>query len=421
MLPKIDWSNENAIKEEIKQTKAKLSSLMHRNLQEVWDELTQATEEKIKIIHEKEKTGSAIPQVNIEDITHNRISDETIADIKTSGTVIIRGVIPESTITAWYEEFKEYLKENDYENQQVDPNLDTYFSNLKNQKPQIFNIFWSKCQVNIRQHANIALAKKFINSLWISARDNEKYFDYDKDCAYSDRIRIRQAGDTSLGLSPHIDGGSVERWLDEANQKIYRKIFEGDWQSYNPYDGIYRNEVENISSPAVCRAFRTYQGWVALTKQGPNDGTLRLIPMLKEETAYVLLRPFLEDVPLDELCGAVPKKAQAINEKWHQLLLQGLVSIPEVSPGDTVWWHADLIHAVEDEHKGSNESSVTYVGSSPLCPRNQKFLELQKTAFLSGKSSPDFAAENREEDYKNRATLETLTDLGKKQMGFLEY
>ena len=41
--------------------------------------------------------------------------------------------------------------------------------------------------------------------------------------------------------------------------------------------------------------FRTYQGWTALTRQGPTDGTLRLIP-IAAGIAYVLLRALQDDV-----------------------------------------------------------------------------------------------------------------------------
>jgi hypothetical protein len=36
---------------------------------------------------------------------------------------------------------------------------------------------------------------------------------------------------------------------------------------------------------------------------------------------------------------------------------------------------------------------------------------------LAGESAPDFAAENYEVDFKGRATLDDLTDLGRAQMG----
>jgi hypothetical protein len=144
---------------------------------------------------------------------------------------------------------------------------------------------------------------------------------------------------------------------------------------------------------------------------------LQLIPTTLG-IAYVLLRPFQEDVPEDLLCGAVEGRAQAITEEWHSLLLRGLVSIPKVEPGDTVWWHSDVVHAVEHEHQGSDVSSVIYIGSAPWCDRNMRYLERQKQPFLEGRSAPDFAPENYEVAYPNRATLDDLTDLGKRQMGF---
>ena len=228
---------------------------------------------------------------------------------------------------------------------------------------------------------------------------------------------MRQPGDTSLGLSPHIDGRSIERWLGDNYQQVYRSLFSSNWKSYNPFNGAFRPEVEGIDSPAVCRAFRTWQGWTALTKQGPGDGTLQLIPTTLS-IDYVMLRPFQEDVPEDMLCGAVEGRAQAITDEWHSLLLRGLVSIPKVNPGDTVWWHPDVVHAVEHEHQGSNVSSVLYIGSAPWCDRNVRYLERQTQPFLEGRSAPDFAPEDYELAYTNRATLEDLTELGRQQMGF---
>lgn len=54
--------------------------------------------------------------------------------------------------------------------------------------------------------------------------------------AYCDRIQIRPPGDTHFALSPHVDAGSVERWENKAYSHVYRKIFEGRWREYNPWD-----------------------------------------------------------------------------------------------------------------------------------------------------------------------------------------
>jgi hypothetical protein len=34
-----------------------------------------------------------------------------------------------------------------------------------------------------------------------------------------------------------------------------------------------------------------------------------------------------------------------------------MISVPKVNPGDTVYWHCDVIHAVEREHTGSGDSA----------------------------------------------------------------
>jgi len=42
---------------------------------------------------------------------------------------------------------------------------------------------------------------------------------------------------------------------------------------------------------------------MAMTEQGPGDGTLEVVPLVSEAMAYVLLRPFQHDVPVHQLCG----------------------------------------------------------------------------------------------------------------------
>ena len=420
MLPKIDYSNQNELSQLIANQKAHLHSLLKSDISNIYNDLLQSIKEKTQILQEQKRNNTCIPTINMSDILQGNVDTGLIADFEQKGAVIIRNVIDKEEITSLYKDFTKYLHDNDYNNQEVSAE-DNYFSGLKSKKPQIFDIFWSQCQVQIRQNANLALAKQFLNNSWAKHTQDKNYFDFTKECIYSDRIRKREPKDNTLGLSPHIDGGSVERWLDSGYVQTYRSIFEGNWREHNPYDASFHKEIELIQAPAVCTAFRTFQGWIALTTQGENDGTLQIIPMLKEATAYLLLRPFLADIEKDNLCGTHIGRAQNISGEFHKPLLDALMSIPVLNPGDTIWWHCDLIHAVEDEHKGKRESSVTYIGSAPLCKKNMDFLQLQKDAFLNGKSSPDFASMNREEKYINRATLKDLSILGKKQMGFMPW
>ena len=238
--------------------------------------------------------------------------------------------------------------------------------------------------------------------------------------SYADRVRRREPGDDTLGLSPHCDAGSIERWTDSHYQKIYRDIFSDNFEKYNPFEAKYRDRTIEFESPAVAHVFRTFQGWTALTEQGPNDGTLQLIPIAKG-IAYVLTRALLDDVEENELCGSKLGRALSVNTDDHSLLLKGLVSIPKMKPGDTVWWHPDVIHAVEDKHSGENYSNVVYVGATPYCKKNIDYTVKQSKKFLEGKSPPDFASEDYEIKYKDRVKLKDLSTLAKKQLALEEW
>ncbi|MFP3822510.1 DUF1479 family protein, partial [Bacillus sp. SIMBA_008] len=67
---------------------------------------------------------------------------------------------------------------------------------------------------------------------------------------------------------------------------------------------------------------------------------------IPEAMAYILVRALLDDVPEDELAGAQNGKALAISDQWHPLLMRARAGIPTVQPGDSVWWHSDMIHGV---------------------------------------------------------------------------
>ena len=132
--------------------------------------------------------------------------------------------------------------------------------------------------------------------------------------------------------------------------------------------------------------------------------------------ALLLLRALQSDVADDGLCGAWPGRALAASPEWHSELLEGMISIPEVRPGDTVWWHPDILHSVANEHSGSDYANVIYIGASPVCAKNEAYARKQANAFLAGRSAPDFAAEDYEVAFEGRATLEDLTEIGLKQM-----
>ena len=411
----------NNLKEAIVQTKSQLKQHLP-DLKGIFKDVESYIAEEVSIIETLINEGkSVIPEISYENIGAENIDIETIDLVKKRGCVIIRNVFSKSLINEWNEDLGKYITENGYYEQCQDKaHLDQYFSSLQSSKPQVFGIYWSQPQVKARQDKAMAKTKAWLNNLWVYEKNGNIVFDPNKECTYADRIRRREPGDNTFGLSPHSDAGSVERWIDKGYQKVYRHIFNGNWNDYDPFDASFRTEISEIPSPAVSHVFRTFQGWTALTKQGPNDGTLQLIPIAKN-IVYILYRSLLDDVPDDSLCGALPGRALNTSSEWHALSLKALTSIPQLYPGDTVWWHPDITHAVEDVHIGENYSNVMYIGSSPLCEKNSDYLTIQGERFLKGKSAPDFSDENYEVNYLNRATMDDLSDLGKKQMGFTSW
>ena len=407
----IDIKNiEQLIKEEKKILRSK-----SKNYRENFSKIENFIEKEIvQIENSKKSAENIIPEINFKDLSDNLYEFKN--ELKKRGCVIVRDVFDDTLMHQMNKDLESYIEENNYYvDQKKKADIDKYFSDLQSGKPQIFGLYWSKTQVNIRQSKELDVVKKWLNKLWINEHDGETIFDPNHELVYADRVRRREPGDKTLGLSPHCDAGSVERWVDKGYQGVYENIFADNFTEYDPFNAAYRNTTQEIESPAVSHVFRTFQGWVALTEQGPGDGTLQLIPIAKS-MAFILTRALMDDVSENDLCGSKPARALSVNSTYHALLLRGLVSIPKMNAGDTVWWHPDVVHAVEDHHTGKGYSNVVYVGSTPYCEKNLSYAKKQSVKFLEGKSPPDFAEEDYEVRYKNRAKASDLTPLGKKQL-----
>jgi hypothetical protein len=383
----------------------------------VFQEIESEMRRKVaQIVKERDAGGSVIPVVEYAEVAAGSVTPQMISKIKDSGACVVRNTFPREQALAWDEEIRNYVEENGLNERLAKAAEDKYFGTLAAAKPQIYGIYWSRPQVQARQSESLTRVRTFLNRLWRAESEGRRHFDPDEVPVYADRIRRRPPGSTSLGLSPHVDGGSVERWLEPNFRNAYRHVLSGNWREYDVFDAAWRTDVQEFPSPAVCSMFRTFQGWTALTRQGKGDGTLQLIP-IANSMAYVLLRALQDDVPETELCGAKPGRALSIEPEWHSLLLEGLVSIPLMQPGDTVFWHSDVVHAVENEHNGDGYSNVMYIAATVGCEKNSAYLAKQAPAFLSGKTPPDFAPDDFEVDFRGRATEADLTPLGRSQMG----
>lgn len=218
-----------------------------------------------------------------------------------------------------------------------------------------------------------------------------------------------------------MDGGSTERWEDDGYRKVYASILAGEWEQYDAFDATHRAQSQfdlYRSGVGACSVFRTFQGWVSLSNSGTGRGSLQVVPLLREATAFVILRPFLQDVPPSSFCGANPGKVQDLFPAFHKELLDALVPMPDVRPGDSVWWHCDLIHAVEGSHGGAEDASAYYIPAVPLCARNAAYIRQQASCFLAGRTPPDFPPNHSEASVAGRGSPDDLDQLGRQMMGF---
>jgi hypothetical protein len=368
-----------------------------------------------EVVAQRDRGEEVWPVVQFADVEAGTVPAELIAAIRRRGCAIVKGTFPRAQAEQWDRDLVDYLTGNKFDEvyQYVD---DGIFGGLSAARPSIFPIYWSKPQMQARQDANMVAVRQFLNSFWKHESEGRVWFDPTRDTGYPDRVRRREPGTTSGGLSPHTDSGSVERWLLPAYQDVFRHVFAGNPAAYDPWDGAYRTEVHEFESTVMCSAFRTFQGWTALSDMAPTEGVLHAVP-IPSAMSYLLLRALQDDVADDDLCGAANGQALPISEKWHPALMPALTPIPAVEPGDTVWWHGDMIHSVGAVENQQGWGNVMYIPASPYCEKNAAYAIECGRAFLAGTSPADFAAEDYEVRWDDRATLPDLTATGREQLG----
>ena len=161
----------------------------------------------------------------------------------------------------------------------------------------------------------------FLNRQWKHESDGVQWFDPDRDSLYPDRIRRRPPGADSGGLGTHLDPGTLDLWMTEAYQQAFRHLFDGTVEQYDPWDAAHRTAGPQYPGTTMCSAFRTFQGWTALSDMDHDQGVLHTVP-IPEAMAYLMLRPLLADVPDDDMCGVTVNQVFPASEKWHPLLMR---------------------------------------------------------------------------------------------------
>lgn len=388
------------------------------DVQAVFDKLSDKIATRVAEINALKNKGETVwPVIPFADVKNGTITDAQREAVKRRGCAVIKGHFSREQALAWDRSMLDYLDLNKFDEVYKGPG-DNFFGTLTASRPEIYPIYWSQAQMQARQSEEMAQVQSFLNRLWTFESNGKQWFNPDISVIYPDRIRRRPPGTTSKGLGAHTDSGALERWLLPAYQQVFARVFEGNVEKYDPWNAAHRTEVEEytVDNTTKCSVFRTFQGWTALSDMIPGQGLLHVVP-IPEAMAYILLRPLLDDVPEDELCGVAPGRVLPISEKWHPLLIEALSSIPALEAGDSVWWHCDVIHSVAPVDNQQGWGNVMYIPAAPMCEKNLAYAKKVKEALETGASPGDFPREDYEKSWQDRFTVNDLNVHGKRALG----
>ena len=221
---------------------------------------------------------------------------------------------------------------------------DDFFGSVGS-KPEIYPIYWSPAQMQARQSDRMATRAGVPQPQWKHESDGVSGSTPTATRSTPTASAAGPPGADSSGLGTHLDPGTLDLWMTQAYQQAFRHLFDGSVEQYDPWDAAYRTAGPQYPGSTMCSAFRTFQGWTALSDMDHDQGVLHTVP-IPEAMAYLMLRPLLADVADDDMCGVTVNQVFPASEKWHPLLLTPSAGIPDVKAGDSVWWHCDMIHSV---------------------------------------------------------------------------
>ena len=369
-----------------------------------------------EIAADKARGATVWPVLDYADIEAGTVTAEDLAALRRRGCLVVRGHFGRDQALGWDRDIVDYVERNRFFETYQGP-ADDFFGSVGS-RPEIYPIYWSPPQMQARQSDRMARVQAFLNAQWASESGGVRWFDPARDSLYPDRIRRQPEGADSVGLGTHLDPGTLDLWMTQAYQRAFRHLFDGTVEQYDPWDAAQRTVGPQYPGSTMCSAFRTFQGWTALSDMDHDQGVLHTVP-IPEAMGYLMLRPLLDDVADDDMCGVTVSQVFPVSDTWHPLLLEALSGIPDVQAGDSVWWHCDMIHSVAPVTNQRGWGNVMYIPAAPWCPRNKQYAASVREAFLAGSSPADFPAEHYERTWRNRFGLNELNDVGRRGLGLI--
>src|SRR5699024_7884919 len=247
-----------------------------------------------EVVAAREAGEPVWPTIDYADIAAGTVTDEQRELVSRRGCLVVRGHFEREQALGWDAGIVDYVERNSFFENYRGPG-DDFFGSVGS-TPAIYPVYWSEPQMEARQSDRMARVQSFLNSFWRHESEGRQWFDPERDALYPDRIRRRPPGTDSGGLGTHSDPGTLDLWMTSEYQQAFRHLFDGDVEAYDPWDAAHRTTGPQYPGSTMCSAFRTFQGWTALSDMDHDQGVLHTVPV-PEVMAYLMLRPLLHDVP----------------------------------------------------------------------------------------------------------------------------
>lgn len=120
-----------------------------------------------------------IPEVHFSAIQANsgELPDDAKRALKERGTIIVRDLVSPDQALEWKQQIREYVK------------LNPTTSGFPAENPQVYELYWSKPQLEARAHRNMLLTQIALNKVWSATPEDP--VDTTVPVSYCDRLRIR--------------------------------------------------------------------------------------------------------------------------------------------------------------------------------------------------------------------------------------
>ena len=231
--------------------------------------------EVAEIVAERSRGESVWPVIQFSDIAAGTVPADLVEAVRRRGCAVVKGTFARERAEAWDAELVSYLDRND-------------FAGSTSTSTTASSAGWPR--PGRRSSRSTGRGRR-----WRPARTTTWSPCADSSTVLEARIRgpglVRPEPRHRLpgpgppprprhrargGLSAHTDSGSIERWLLPAYQNVFRHVYNGNPAAYDPWDGAYRTDVHEYESTVMCSAFRTFQGWTALSDMAPTEGVLHV-------------------------------------------------------------------------------------------------------------------------------------------------